>query len=279
VGKLARGRGELPRAETWYRHAIMIARQIGDWETYGRAYLALGNMARERGNFPLSHRMHIKALRSGKRKGLSPIVGRASHDLFVIATETGRNDQAEHFARQAFRAYGPQHENLPALAHDIAYYWMDQGYFARALPVFEALMPLLPEMVNQLRVRSHIIRAAGGANDRELFRKTWNEAMKLTREPEVLPVLANSLLEMARGATSMGEWDRAEQVAERAVAVATERNEPAVILRAESVLDSIRRGRTVERAIAARAGRSTDQADALAHEMVRSLETRVVSKV
>ncbi|MFL5382388.1 MAG: tetratricopeptide repeat protein [Longimicrobiaceae bacterium] len=279
VGRLARQRNELPRAETWYRHAIMIARQTGDWESYGRAYLALGNMARERGNFPLSHRMHIKALRSGKRKGLMPIVGRASHDLFVIATETGRSEQAEHFARQAFRAYGAEHELLPALAHDIAYYWMDQGYFARALPVFEVLQPLLPEMKNQLRVRSNLIRAAGGAGDREKFRKTWNEAMKLTREPEVSSVLANSLLEMARGATSMGEWDRAEQVAERAVAVATERNEPAVILRAESVLESIRRGRVVERTQAARAGRASDQADALAHEMVRSLEHRAVAKV
>lgn len=279
VGKLARQRNELPRAETWYRHAIMIARQTGDWESYGIAYLSLGNMARERGNFPLAHRMHIKALRSGKRKGLSPIVGRASHDLFVIATETGRSEQAEHYARQAFRAYGTQDELLPKLAHDIAYYWMDQGYFARALPVFEVLQPLFPEMMNQLRVMSHIIRAAGGAGDREKFRKMWNEAMKLTREPVVLPLLANALLEMARGAASMGEWDRAEQVAERAVAVATERNEPAVIMRAESVLDSIRRGRTVEKAQAGRTGRASDQADALANEMVRSLEHRTLSKV
>jgi tetratricopeptide (TPR) repeat protein len=279
VGRLARQRNELPRAETWYRHAIMIARQTGDWQSYGIAYLSLGNMARERGNFPLAYRMHIKALRSGKRKGLSPIVGRASHDLFVIATETGKAEQAEHYARQAFRAYGTEDELLPKLAHDIAYYWMDQGYFARALPVFEVLQPLFPAMVNQLRVMSHIIRAAGGAGDRERFRKTWNEAIKLTREPEVLPLLADALLEMSRGAASVGEWDRAEQVAERAVAVATERNESAVVMRAESVLDSVRRGRTVEKAQAGRTGRASDQADALANEMVRSLEHRTLSKV
>jgi hypothetical protein len=107
----------------------------------------------------------------------------------------------------------------------------------------------------------------------------WNETIKLTREPEALPVVANSLLEMARGAASLGEWDRAEQVAERAVAVASERNEAAVVVRAESVLGSIRSGRSVEKAIAARVGRSSDQADALASEMVRSLETRAVSRV
>jgi tetratricopeptide (TPR) repeat protein len=279
VGKSSRRRGENARAETWFRHAIMVARQTGAWETYGRAYLALGNMARERGNFPIAQRMHIKALRSGKRKGLAPIIGLASHDLFVVATETGRNEQAEHFARQAFRAYGTEHHNLPVLAHDIAYYWMNQGNFARALPVFEALQPLFPEMKNQLLVRAHVIRAAGGAGDRERFRKTWNEAMKLTREADVVPVLADSLLEMARGASSLGEWDRAEQVAERAVAVATERNEPTVLIRAEGILESIRNGRSVERAVAARSGRSTDQADALAHEMVRTLEHRATAGV
>ena len=279
VGKSARQRSELPRAETWFRHAIMIARQTGDWETYGRAYLALGNMARQRGNFPIAHRMHIKALRSGKRKGLSPIVGLASHELFVIATETGRAEQAEHYARQAFRAYGAEHELLPALAHDIAYYWMEQGYFSRALPVFVALEPLFPEVRQKLPVRANVIRAAGAAGDRELFRKMWNETIKLTRESDAMPVVANSLLEMARGAASLGEWDRAEQVAERAVAVAQERGEAAVVVRAESLLGSIRSGRSVERAIAARAGRGTDQADALANEMVRSLETRAFTKV
>lgn len=278
VGRLARDRGELPRAETWYRHTIMIARQIGDWDSYGRAYMALGNMARERGNFPMAHRMHIKALRSGKRKGLTDIVGGASHDLFVVATETGRADQAEHYARQAFRAYGPTHKRLPALAHDIAYYWMNQGYFARALPVFEALEPLFPEMKDQLLIRAHLIRAAGGAGDKERFRKTWNEAMKLTREAAAIQSAADSMLEMARGASSMGEWDRAEQVAERALAVALERNEPTIIVRAEGVLESIRNGRSVEKAVAQRtAARQADQADALANDMVRSLGARVAA--
>jgi tetratricopeptide (TPR) repeat protein len=279
VGKLARSRGELPRAETWFRHGIMIARQIGDWETYGRAYLSLGNMARTRGNFPGAHRMHIKALRSGKRKGLGGIVGESSHELFVIATEMGRSEQAEHYARQAFRAYGAEHELLPSLAHDIAYYWMEQGYFARALPVFEALEPLFPDLEHRLGLRANVIRAAGAAGDRELFRKMWNETIKLTRESDALPAVADALLEMARGAASLGEWDRAEQVAERAVAVASERGQAALVLRAESVLESIRSGRSVEKAMAARAGRTSDQADALANEMVRSLSSRTAAQV
>jgi urease gamma subunit len=152
---------------------------------------------------------------------------------------------------------------------------MNQGHFARALPVFEALLSHFPETKDQLLVRAHIVRAAGGSGAREVFRKTWNEGMRLAREPEAVSVLADSLLEMARGAASLGEWDRAEQSAERALAVAMERNEPKLVLRAEGVLDSIRTGRSVEKAVAAQAaGRQAEQADALAQEMVRSLESR-----
>ena len=123
VGKLARRRGEAARAETWFRHTVMISRQIGDWESYSRAYIALGNMLIARGNLPAAGRMHIKALRAARRKGLQQIQGMALHDLFVIADEMGRDEQAEEYARQAFRAYGSGHPSLLGLAHDIAYFW------------------------------------------------------------------------------------------------------------------------------------------------------------
>src|SRR5215207_6989154 len=52
VGRMARRRGEQARAETWFRHAIMIGRQAGDWDAYARAYIALGKMLLMRGNLP-----------------------------------------------------------------------------------------------------------------------------------------------------------------------------------------------------------------------------------
>ena len=218
VGQMARRQGEPARAETWFRHTIMIGRQTGDWESYSRAYIALGNMLLQRGNLPGAHRMHIKALRAGRRKGLAQIQGMAAHDLFVIATETGRNAQAEEYARMAMRAYGPAHPSLPTLAHDLAYYWMSLGYFAQVLPIFQLLehrtfgSSALPMMV-----RAHIARAAGGAGDRALFRRYFTETARMAREPAYEARSGEAFLELALGAASLGEWDRAEQAAERAL--------------------------------------------------------------
>ncbi|MDB4949111.1 MAG: hypothetical protein JWM27_1760 [Gemmatimonadetes bacterium] len=279
VGQIARRRHEVARAETWFRHAIMIGRQVGDWDSYSRSYLALGNMFLQRGNLPTAQRMHVKALRASRRKGLPHIQGYALHDLFVIATETGRNEQAESYARSAFRAYGAQHEKIPALAHDIAYFWMNQGYFERALPVLQALLPHFTDQRDQLAVMANIARAAGGAGARDVFRKTWIETSRLVREPSVTPVLAQALVELATGAASLGEWDRAEQSAERALEVAQQRGENKVAARAESILESVRRGRQVDaaRSTAVRREVHAEQADSLADDLVRSLEAQPIA--
>lgn len=271
VGVISRQRGDMARAETWYRHAIMIGRQVGDWTSYSLAYIALGNMLIERGNFPGAHRMHIKALRAARRKGLRKIQGMALHDLFVIAGETGRHTQAEEYARHAFRAYGPHHPRLPALAQDVAYSWLHQGHFARVLPIFQALLPHFSNTSEEIIAHAHIARAAGGAGHRDVFRKAWVEVMRLAREPLSTSRLASAMMDLAEGAASLGEWDRAEQAAERASTAARERSEAKILHRAESLLDSVKSGRAVQTHVATTPTAAGVKADALAVDFVRSL--------
>jgi tetratricopeptide (TPR) repeat protein len=268
VGQLARRRAELARAETWFRHTIMIGRQTGDWDSYSRAYIALGNMLISRGNFPGAHRMHIKALRAARRKGMPEIQGMALHDLFVIAVETSRDEQAEEYARQAFRAYGPSHVSVPALAHDVAYFWMQRGYFGRALEVFQALEPHLSSPRERLVLLSNAARAAAGTGNRETFRKAWTQVFRLAKDPELQAVVPNSLMELALGAASLSEWDRAEQAATESLELATRAGHAKVRFRAEALLDSVRNGRTAQANVAVK---PSAKADALATEMVRSL--------
>jgi tetratricopeptide (TPR) repeat protein len=278
VGKLARRRGDMARAETWFRHAIMVARQTSDWDSYVRAYLGLGTLLMVRGNYPQAHRMHVKALRAARRKGLVKLQGAALHDLFVIATETNRPEQALEYARAAFRAYGPDHAEMPKLAHDIAYFWMNQGQFGRALPVFLALAPYFKGTPDEFRSHAHVARAAGGKGDRDLFRREWNEAMKLSRQPEVEKYLADALLELGLGASSLSEWDRAEQALERAIEVSQKRGETMVRMRAEGVLESVRSGRRVEQQVAARRSAEKEEAaDLLAERLVESLTSGAVT--
>lgn len=270
VGKLARRRGEAARAETWFRHTVMISRQIGDWESYSRAYIALGNMLITRGNLPAAGRMHIKALRAARRKGLQQIQGMALHDLFVIADEMGRDEQAEEYARQAFRAYGGGHPSLLALGHDIAYFWMQRGYFSQALEVFQQLEPAATEPRARLLLTANIARAAAGVGNRELFRKAWTQVYRMTKDPELSGIVANVTLELALGAASLGEWDRAEQAGQESLDSAVRLGQAKVRFRAESLLESIRGGRAAETR-SSESRRAPARVDNMAHDLLRGL--------
>lgn len=273
VGQLARRRGEMARAETWFRHTVMIARQVGDWESYSRAYIALGNMLVRRGNFPAAHRMHIKALRAARRKGLQQIQGMALHDLFAIAVETDRKEQAEDFARQAFRAYGARHPLIPVLAHDVAYFWAEQGYFARALDVFQSLEPYMTTPRDRLGLTASLARTAAGTGNRDLFRRAWTQVVRLNKDPEVQGVVPACMLDLALGAASLGEWDRAESAAEEAYELATKASQAKIRFRAEALLDSIRNGRQAEaRQAAGRNAAPSPKSDSLANDFVRILD-------
>lgn len=273
VGQLARRRGEMARAETWFRHTVMVARQVGDWDSYSRAYIALGNMLVRRGNFPAAHRMHIKALRAARRKGLQQVQGMALHDLFAIAVETDRKEQAEEYARQAFRAYGARHPLIPVLAHDVAYFWAEQGHFARALEVFQSLEPYMTTPRDRLGLTASLARSAAGVGNRDLFRRAWTQVGRLNKDSEVQAVVPGCMLDLALGAACLGEWDRAESAAEEAFELANRSSQAKIRFRAESLLESIRDGRQAEaRQMASRNASPSPKADSLANEFVRILE-------
>jgi tetratricopeptide (TPR) repeat protein len=273
VGHLARRAGELARAESWFRHAIMIGRQIGDWDSYARAYIEIGNMLMRRGNFPAAQRMHNKALRAARRKGLRELQGRALHDLFVIAGETGRVAQAEDLARQAYRAYQPDHPLLPILAGDVAYLWMEQGYFERALEVLRALEPHFWDPRRRFGLLSNIARAAAGCRKQDLYRKSSTEAQRLSRQADTQDLAPGCLLELAIGASMLEEWDRAEAIAGQAAEQAAALGQAKVRLRAESVAEAVRNGRRIEgHQERVKSTTTTRRAESLASDFVKALE-------
>lgn len=270
VGRLARRRAEYARAETWYRRTVALARQVGDWPTYALAFLGLGNLYVQRGNYPAARRFLVRSLRAAGRNSLHSIEGSAYHDLFAIAMETGETAQGNELARSALEAYGPHHPNLPRLAKDVAAFWTNQGCFSRSLPVLEQLLPLFRRPVDRLLVLADVARAAGGLGRRDLFQQAWDESWEIMQSANADEAAARSLLDLAHGAASLGAWDRAERAAQAALDVATRRNEGKVRLTAESVLDSARHHRLAELRGAEQSAPDA-AADSLADDFVRSL--------
>ncbi len=271
VGRLARRRAEHARAETWYRRTIALARQAGDWPTYARAFCGLGNLYTQRGNFPVARRFFQRALRAAGRNSLHEIEGRALHDLFGIAVETGETAEAHELARGAFQAYGPHHASLPALAHDIAYFWITQGCGDRALPVLKTLVRHADEPGLRLALYGDIGRAAGSTGDREEFQVAWGDATEMIGSSPGLDTAARAWLDLAHGALSLGAWDRAEDAAQRALDGATKRGDSKTRLTAEALVDAARRHQRAERQAAPAREEWRETADALADELVHSL--------
>ncbi|HZG43574.1 MAG TPA: tetratricopeptide repeat protein [Longimicrobium sp.] len=270
VGKLARRRAEHARAETWFRRAIALARQIGDWPTYSQSFLGLGRLYMQRGKLPVARKFLIRSIRAAQRNSLHTLEGMGLHGMFTVAIEADRPDDAQEFARAAFEAHGPESLELPRLAQDVAYWWITQGHFSRALPVLNSLLPHLPRPSDQLTVHSNIARAAGGMGDRDTFRDAWDRCHDLLRNGGVDDRAAQGLLDLAHGAASLGLWDKAEAAAREALDTGSRRQEAKIRFSAEALLDSVRHHRAVE--TGKRSVPATDEpSQILAENLVRSL--------
>jgi tetratricopeptide (TPR) repeat protein len=279
VGRMARRRSEYSRAETWYRRAVALARQTGDWQSYALAFSGLGNLYKQRGNFPAARRFHVRSLRAARRHSLRAIQGSAQHDLFVLAAGANRQEEAERYARGAFESYGPEHPRLPALAVDIAYFWMERGHFAPALTVFEALLPHMARQEDRLVALANIVRASAGAGERKLFEQTWDEVWDALARDGGSENAAQVLLELAHGAAQLGESERAERAAERAVRTAGDRGEAKIQMSAESVLDSVRRSRGARgRTVDVPRPPAPEDTELFATDLVRSLNASLVAR-
>jgi tetratricopeptide (TPR) repeat protein len=267
VGKLSRSRGEGPRAESWFRRAIMLGRQTGGWNAYARGFLSLGIMARHRGNFPGARRLHLKALRAAGRHGLSEVRAMSLHELFIVCGECDDASTAQRYAEQAYHAYGSQHPYVRYLAHDLCGLWMREGQFRRALPVLGSLVPLFPEE-ERLLIAANVVRAAGGLADRDAFDSAWSRAIPLLERYQKHGIVGEAMLALARGATGVGEWDLARTMAERALAAGTQICNGKLIFEAESVLAFAQSRRAIEANVTRDANEPVEQeADRLAEEM------------
>ena len=273
VGKLARRRAEYPRAETWLRRSIALARQAGDWATYAHAFLSLGRMNLQRGNLPVARRLLVRSVRAAQRNSLHEVQGMALHDLFGVAVQAGRTEEARDLARAAFEAYGPRHRDLPRLAQDVAYWWITQGEFARALPVLRSTLQHLPAPADQLIVRSNVARVLGALGDREGFRAAWDECYELIHSAGVDERAPQGLLDLAHGAASLSLWDRAESAARQALEIGARRQEAQIHLTAEALIDSVRHHRVLDTRKRAPQPPEGSAADTrFASELVRSLQ-------
>jgi tetratricopeptide (TPR) repeat protein len=274
VGRFARMRAEYERAESWFEHALVLARLTRDWQAYAEAFAGLGNLYVQKGSFPKARMYHQRCLRAAKRYSLHEMEGAALHNLFAVAVESDSYAEAHGFADAALSAYPAGNAGILRLAQDVAFRWVARGEFRPALLVMNELVSR-PE-VHSIRhiVSGHIARAAGGLDDGNTFESAWSRVWVQLEDEGACAGASSALIGLAYGAISLGEPVRAERALRKALVFAADRKESAALREADHLLQNVRNGAGVPE----RAAADTSAAERLADRFQLALRgSRVVA--
>lgn len=269
-------------SRTWFAHAAKVARRSGAWDEHVRAILGIGNTHYQQGSYSKARRALRHALRLARKHSSKELEGNVLHDLVVIAVDTHHTAAAERYARSALAAYGRGHENIPALAHDLALAWIRDGYAERAVAVFQTVIPHLESKpMDRLKALANMAHAAAASGDRALFRKACSDVSEAARYQTAASVRPGNVLQLAYGAASLAEWRLAEEFGHAAMQAAVERGEVDVIGKADLLLRSITSPVAAARAAAAHpradgaakkaASPADKSSDVLAEQLIRSM--------
>jgi hypothetical protein len=212
VGRVALAWDRLPRAESWLRRAVGLARRGEEWEAYTRAYVELGVLHARRGAHRLARRHLAKGLRAARRHGLLEVRAAALHGLFRLALETGDLERADRLSRAAAGAYGREHPRIADLLYDLAAYSLARGRAGRAVLMLERVLAVRTEAAERVPVLALLARAAALTGDARLYEEAWSSGWALaTADPPAEHAAA--LLDLARAAEAREDWLRVEQAA------------------------------------------------------------------
>jgi tetratricopeptide (TPR) repeat protein len=273
VGRLARDAAEHARAESWFRHAVRIARGA-DWDSYAWAYIGLGVLYIQTGNHPGAEALLGRALRAARRRRLGATAGAAHHHLFHLATSAGRVLEGYEHARAALDAYGNGHPQLAALVHDVGRYWLHLGEYARAIPLFESVLGVFPTANDRALAASNLARASAGAGLHDQYEAARTMALDSAGRARGTHRLAHAFEILSHADLMVGEWERAERAAAAALELASATGDAEVRVSAEAQVAAARAAQ-VEPVVHARVEppAAVRQARLLAEEMVRVLKS------
>lgn len=242
-GRMLKNQGRLKDADLWLRRARVVSRRNHDVETEVLSLNALGMVFWKQGAISKAWKSLHRARRIARRQHLRVPEGEALHNLFVLAVTAGELDNAEEYALGAAERYLPSDVRLPALAYDIAYYWLTRGYPQRALPVLQQLEPHFSRPGQRIQVLSATARAASAAGDRAGYEAAWSKASELLRGSSVRSTLAAALLDLGLAAAHSADWDRAEAAFHEALDASRRFGHGDTQLRVEECLSAVRERR------------------------------------
>ena len=239
VARLSRDRGETARAESWFRHAVRLARKR-DWEAYTWAYVGLGVLYIRCGNRPAAATVMQRALRTAERQRVPHLLAAVHHHLFHLSTEAGLLRKGYEHARAAFDHYGAANPAIFGLVADVGRFWLHLGQAARALPLFAGAVDGIADPNVRAMVSANLVRAAAEVGDRDRYELARRHTLVMIEEMVGRSRLEDTYEALAYGDLALGEWERAAESARRAFAAARAAGNREVELTAETLVERVR---------------------------------------
>ncbi len=242
AGHICRRAALNERSAIWYQRGFGLAVRIGERRSIRsrvesiRALLGYGILMQFQGRYEEAKAYYERAVRRAVRTGRQRQAARAKHDLLTFAAEVGAYEEGERYATEALDLYPINDPQIPALAHDWAFLLIRFRHFTPVIPVLQLTAPHIQAPEIQTLVWGSLARAAAGARRRDLFAES--ERKVLLRVAQYEEYASAALIHLAEGARAFGQWDQAEQYAERAVEIARNRKQA---LQERDALELLRR--------------------------------------
>lgn len=239
AARLCRRHGEHQRAAIWYRRALRLGRLADNQIDIANARLGMGNLESDLGNIAKAEAHFWKAARAALRNGRRSLAAAAFHNLIGVAYDAGRKADALEHLQKAARCYDPEHPRFPAFAYDAGFFLMREGYFSSALLLFETVLPRVEGQRVSILVRSALARSAAAVRDNIRYTRQSNAVLAMAAVDD--EDSANALYQLAEGARSFQDWERAQALAERALSIAGKRRDNRIARYAQTLLGAIER--------------------------------------
>jgi tetratricopeptide (TPR) repeat protein len=271
VGRAYRTRGLLKDAERWLRRARSLTLWDRDWEAHALAVNTLGMVCWHEGASGKALRHLHRALRITRRYKFRKLEGEILHNLLVVAITSDDANNVEQYAAAAFERYLPDHHRIPALAYDLAYYWLMRGNAASALAVFTHLLAHFSDPHQQIQVLAATARAAGLRRQPDLFDRAWAQACTLIGKHGPHVSVAPALLDLALGAAHLGRFADARTACRMALHTAEEQSQLDVVTRADAYMTEMEKDENPDALTGYRAGRAMLRQDRLTERLIEVL--------
>jgi tetratricopeptide (TPR) repeat protein len=244
AGQLCTRVAAIDRATVWLYRSMELARRGKDREWQIRSRLRLGAHLFQLAEYAPAKRLFQSAYNIALRTGRRVLAAQAQHDLLTLASDRGTYAEGEMHAWEALRLYPVSNPRVAPLAHDYAFLLTKHHYFAPALTILEAALPLVRQPQERITVLATLARTAASRGNRDRFEEAREEVLQIAKASEERAAAA--FVRLAEGLLSFGEWEQAGKMARNAVEIATRRKEVEPRGLAEALLEECTQRRAPE---------------------------------